>query len=190
MKAVVWVGLAACFAACEPEAVEPPVPTTTAVSAEHSAVAIPVVAQRFAAEYEWQATNGSSANLENGVATISLKQGGMASAVVYNLAVKTGDTVTAKASLAGASGRIIRAVLIRHCEPETGEDAFDVEIALDGSEQALEVSQIFSRPYSCVRLSILSADGSPLDVKLSSLEFWLKSATAQTPSHGAPRQPS
>lgn len=175
-----WVVLAASVAAvaCQPEAADAPANAASAVPAGANSAATPVLSRPFAAEYEWQASDGSPVAVENGGASFALKQGAMASAVVYNLAVHAGDTVTAKARVSGSAGKIARVVLMRHCEPETGEDANGVQIALDGSDQALEVSHVFSRPYTCIRLSILAADGLPLDARVSGLEFFLKSVTA------------
>lgn len=187
MRAVMCIALAASLAAiaCQPGTADAPAIAAGAASAEANAAAMPVLSRPFAAEYEWQASDGAPVTVESAVASFALERGGMASAIVYNLAVRTGDTVTAKARMSGAAGKTARAVLMRHCEPETGEDANGVEIAFDGSDEAFEVSHVFSKPYSCIRLSILSADGSPLVAKVSGLEFFLKSVTAAEDSSPA-----
>ncbi|ANP46815.1 hypothetical protein [Candidatus Viadribacter manganicus] len=90
-------------------------------------------------------------------------------AILANTAVATGDTVNARLTVQGATGRWVRVVLQRHCDSTAGDDATPINVELNGQPQTVEVSHTFQANYSCIRMSLMSMDSQPLNLTVSDL---------------------
>jgi hypothetical protein len=106
---------------------------------------------------------------EGGGVQISLSGGSAVSALFPDLAVAAGDTVTAEFNAAGPAERVLRTVLIRHCDSEHGDATASESFVLAEAPRAYAVRLRFEQAYSCVRVSFLSQDGAPLSATISDL---------------------
>jgi hypothetical protein len=163
MAALAFLALGACDEVAP--AVEPAAVTPTASAPAEPAAAVPPPAV-----LNWQLV--APATYEPGPAGASklfLSEKGSANVVYSETAVKAGETVVANFDATGDVDKILRVVLIRHCNPENGEEAASEGFKLTGQPQSLVVRRTFEKDFGCVRLSFLSGDGSPLQASISNV---------------------
>lgn len=95
----------------------------------------------------------------------------MVNAVYADLSVKAGETVMAKLDVSGDIDKVLRIVLVRHCNPEIGEEAASEGFKLTAEPKSVSIKRTFTADYGCVRLSFLSQDGTPINATISNVEI-------------------
>jgi hypothetical protein len=99
---------------------------------------------------------------------------GYAFALFDQTAVFPGDVATTNVKVTGPAGRLLTVILQRHCDPDNGSDAASENFVLSGAEQDFTVSHTFEASYSCIRVTLRSADAAPLHVVVSELSLVLE----------------
>jgi hypothetical protein len=121
-------------------------------------------------EYNWQAAEPAVyAAGGPGVANLTLSGKGSVNVVFFELSVKAGETVAATFNGSGDVDKLLRVVLVRHCNPENGEDASSESFKLTAETKAYVVRKTFEKDYGCVRVSFLSNDGSAMKASIANL---------------------
>lgn len=133
--------------------------------------------------YRWAAIAPSTVEL-GPPAVLHLSEG-YGFALLQDTSVLPGDTVNARFTLQGQTGRSLRVVLQRHCDQDNGNDFTESYYDLTGQPQEIETSTTFQHAFSCIRLSLLSTDRQPLDVTVTEL-----TVTKTTSAPGGDLRPS
>ena len=114
-------------------------PVAAAAPASAAVVAPPV-------EYNWEATEPAAyARGAPGVANLTLSGKGSVNVVFFEMPVKAGDTVAATFNGSGDAGKVLRVVLVRHCNPENGEDASSESFTLAAEVKPYVVRKTFEK---------------------------------------------
>jgi hypothetical protein len=138
------------------------------------AEAPPAPPQPVEQTYRWMA-EGASTVSEGPPVLLRLSEG-YALAFLPQTPVAPGDTVTANISFQGEAGKVVAFILQRHCDAANGEDNQSNSVRLHGQPQSAEVSLTFAQSYSCVRLTVASADRSPVNLTVTELRVTKTSA--------------
>jgi hypothetical protein len=164
-----FVALAGIFAlaACDQQPVQmtPPATSEETVAAVETPVAEPVVAPA----YNWTPTNGAVINTTVSPVELTVSGTDMAFAVFRDFSVAAGDDIIATAKVSGAAGEKVRVLLQRHCNSENGSDANGNILTFTGGEDTVQVAQVFTADYSCIRVSFLNPEEGTLNLQVSDI---------------------
>ena len=148
---------------------EPAAPAAAAAPAPAAVAAAPAV-PTFSPSWDVRDPQATSVSGDAAVGyAVKVSDKAALSALFRDLSVLSGDTVKLSMNLAGDEGKLLRVVLIRHCDAQNGEDFESATVKLTAAPKPVELNHTFAHDYRCVRLSLQSATGEPVAAQISNL---------------------